>query len=219
MNVVTLVPFRGGDFHREASWARVAPELKELGYLITLGNSDGPWSRAAACNNAARAAQPWDIALIADSDTLLEKDAVELAIEVVAGTRGAARPHNRRWLLSLANTQKVLRGHPVSPGMLTHSAPGGGALVVHRDAWNKVGGYDESFVEWGHEDSALNISLVTQVRWQLLPGNAYHLWHSPSNRGHRVQANRLRLKQYQDQHKAAIARESAIAGFDLNEVL
>lgn len=70
MKVVTLVPWRGGDELREQSWDIVRPYLERFGWRIYLGDPEGPWSRGAAINAAARDAGNWDVAVIADVDTI-----------------------------------------------------------------------------------------------------------------------------------------------------
>ena len=70
MRVVTLVPWRPGDPLREHHWEFVRPHLEALGYPLITGDAPGPWARAAACNAAAVKAD-WDVAVIADADSLL----------------------------------------------------------------------------------------------------------------------------------------------------
>lgn len=222
MRVVTLVPWRGGDHIREQAWSTVRAVLEDIGYPIFTGDSDGKWARAAACNAAAASAGEWDIALVADADTILEPRAVRRAVSRVGRTHGAARPHDRRWMLD-RHTSQLAIAHGVEslkPGQLRSSAPGGGALVVHRTAWDAVGGYDEAFVEWGYEDSAMNISLVVNSRWELLPGTAWHLWHpAASLRGTQTLVNRQMLDEYRARHADSLAASSRQVGFDLNGVL
>ena len=221
-DVVTLVPWRGGDAARERSWDVVRPTLEDLGHPLYTGDSRGKWARAAACNAAAAVAGDWDIALVTDADTILEPTAVHRAIERVSRTKAAARPHDRRWMLSLAAT-KVLMRHGIEalkPEHLRGSAPGGGALVIHREAWERVGGYDERFIGWGYEDSAMNISLAVTSGWELSEGQSYHLWHPiPNTTTSSARANRALLDAHRAMNARAIRQRSREAGFDLNTVL
>ena len=221
MGVVTLVPWRGGDRAREQVWDFIRPRLEAFGYpLFTGDRARGPWARAAACNAAAAAAGSWEIALIADADTTLERDAVSRTIERVRQTRAAARPHDHRYMLTHRVSKELMRGKPPTPEDLFADAPGGGALVIHREAWETVGGYDERFIGWGYEDSAMNISLATTAGWERMPGVALHLWHPmPNLRSTRARRNGALLEEIRlaAEHDLEVASDRA--GYDLNTVL
>jgi hypothetical protein len=222
MRVVTLIPWRGGDRYREKVWEFVQPKLEDLGFPVYTGDSEGEWARAAAVNNAAKAAGEWDVALVGDADTILERGPVERALTLVNRTRGAARPHDRRWMLSSIATRFVMHNglERLGERHLSDSAPGGGALVIHRRAYEGVGGYDESYVGWGYEDTAMDIRLLTEHSWRIIPGNAYHLFHRPANlRDPKAVKNRARMESMRIAYSWKIAEHSEKAGFDLNTVL
>ena len=142
------------------------------------------------------------------------------AVRYASEHDGAARPHDRRFMLSLGATKWVMsRGLETLPKkFLRWLAPGGGALVISRVAWERVGGYDERFVGWGYEDSAMNIALVD--RWRIVPGASYHLFHAPANiRTPSARANYALLEEHRAEHEDRIRAASRKAGFDLNTVL
>lgn len=180
MRFVILVPWRPSDDRRRLLWDWTRPYLEEFGPVFT-GDSDGPWSRASACNRASKEAGQWDVALVADSDTIPEPGSIERAVAWVESTGGAARPHLDRYILNPQGTlrfgQLGLEG--LRPEDIDHSWPGGGLLVLTREAFETVGGYDESFVGWGYEDTAMTLALLRHSRWDRLPGKAWHLWHQP----------------------------------------
>ena len=89
------------------------------------------------------------------------------------------RPHDRLWNLNKIRSRTAgqlgvdrLHLHPKHPQLL-----GGGLLVIHREAWEKVGGYDERFVGWGHEDSDFHTRLLAEASWDRISGQAWHLHH------------------------------------------
>lgn len=188
---VVLVPWRGGDSRREWLWDLTRPYLEALGPVFT-GDSEGPWARAAACNAASVKAKDWKVALIADTDTVIEEPTIRRAVAWVKDTGAAVRPHLDRFLLTKQGTDRFAqRGlSELRKEDWSHTWPGGGLLVITREAWDAVGGYDaEHYEGWFGEDTDLNLRLLRAVGWDRLPGRAWHLFHPlsrarPENRRH-----------------------------------
>jgi len=88
---------------------------------------------------------------------------------------------------------------------------GGGLLVIHREAFDKVGGYDETYIGWGYEDSAMNISLLLKSVWDRLPGHAWHIWHGRLDNNPR-QESIQRYRAMIREHKPAIDAWAANQG-------
>lgn len=219
---VVLVPWRGGEFRRERNWGVVQRHLEAFGWPVFTGDAEGKWSRARAVNAAARSAGDWDVALISDADTVGEPDVIEAAAKLALQTRGAIRPHDKLWMLQPDQTQDFARqgaqGTIINIKTVCH--PGGGLLVVSREAWDTVGGYDESFVDWGHEDSHLNTRLLAHAYWDIIEGNAYHLWHPrDTTTTPDVMENRRKMRLVQMEYGEVIARESRARGWDVGAYL
>lgn len=222
MRCVTLVPYRAGDFKRDRNWQIVLRHLRELGWPIMVGDSVGPWSRAQAINNAAAAAGDWDIALINDADTVGEPQRIRDAATIAYEMKGAIRPHDHLWMLRSDQTADFARQGPEGTiiNWKTKLNPGGGLLVVSRSAWDTVGGYDPKFIEWGHEDSHLNTRLLAECFWDIIPGNAYHLYHHRDTRKTaQTWANKDRMKAIQAHYADVIERESKERGWDVGAYL
>lgn len=221
MKVVTLVPWRGGDELREQSWSVVRPYLERLGFPIYEGDSVGAWSRAGAINAASSAAGDWDVAIIADADTI-PPPRLGAAI-AAASERGAGiRPHDHLFRLtpsgSLAVAAKGVEG--LESRHILDEYPGGGLMVVARKAWDAVGGFDERFVGWGHEDSAFGIQLIVHADWDRVEGVAYHLWHPDSpKRTREYTRNAQMIRQARVDHGRELKEESRRRGYALEGVL
>ena len=90
MKVAVLVPWRPGPEDRaklwdfaKAWWVNDHPE-----WVIheAPGPETGPFNRAAAINQAAERAGDWDVAVIIDTDTLVNPDAARTAVDVAHAT-------------------------------------------------------------------------------------------------------------------------------------
>jgi len=223
VRTVVLVPWRPGEPVRERNREIASRWLDELGWPITDGDRPGPWSRAAAVNAAARRAGRWDLALVADADTIGEPAVVAEAAALALRIGGGVRPHDRLWRLRRHATARVSRhgtrglgGSRLSSGL----QPGGGLLVIARKAWEAVGGFDERFTGWGHEDSFLGYSLVERAAWARVPGEAWHLWHPPAvRREPEYGRNRAMMIQKRAEAAVALERASRRLGFDVAAVL
>ncbi len=191
---VVLVPWRGGDTYRDTNWESVRRHLRTLWLPIVTGDREGPWNRAAAINAAARSAGDWDVAYIADADTLDDLETVQRAIDAVQSSKGGVVPWNKKWNLSEEGTRQYLADGVLDKDRIDkndHTPPKlnvfmrGGAIVVHREAWDIAGGFDEGFTEWGYEDIAFREVVCTLAKGKLreLRSECVHLWH-PSNRLH-----------------------------------
>lgn len=218
MRAVILVPWRAGEPRREANYRTVRPWLHRYGWDVVEGDAPGPWSRARAVNAAAAAAGDWDVALINDGDTVGEPDVVRHAVDRAFREQTALRPHNRLWMLDPYQSRDFASFGPEAVVLTfkTRTHPGGGLMVVSRAAWDAVGGYDEAFVEWGHEDSDLNTRLLAGPGWDVVAGDAYHLWHPrDTTKTPNVIANRTRMRETQIEHADAIRRASDERGWDV----
>lgn len=185
MRAVTLVPLRlDEDPRRNWLWDHTKPSLEGLGLPIYTGDSIGEWARAAALNNASALAGDWEVALLADADTIPDPGSIRRAMAWVMDTKGAARPHMDRFMLTEEGTTEFLRrgASALQPNHYDVQYQGGGLMVVHRECWDLVEGFDERFVGWGREDSAFNLRCLRRSSWDRLPGFAWHLWH-PRHKG------------------------------------
>lgn len=53
----------------------------------------------------------------------------------------------------------------------------GGTCMFRRDAIEKIGGWNESFIGWGGEDDFQSIKVKNFLTWKEVEGKCYHLYH------------------------------------------
>lgn len=183
LDIRIIVP-RGGppDRHRDALWAYCRRYWeRELPHVRIVEGDPGPglYNRSRAVNDGARGA--WDVAIILDSDVILDVDLVETGIARAVATGRKVVPFKIRNLVSEAGTRRILGGYQgnwnaMVTGRETWNIST--CVIVTRDLWDQVGGFDERFEGWGGEDNAFSDSCkVLGGGIEKLPGTAWHLWH------------------------------------------
>lgn len=214
MNTVVLVPRRDDGGWRDELWACVRSRLAvdHADWPVHEGHHvDGPFNRSAAINTAARAAGDWDVAVIIDSDTIAPPVALRVGVDMAWTLGYMVNCHDLRVMLNERATRRIVAGRAPSNvswrkaswvERIWYESPSSG-VVVRRDLFDRVGGFDEKFVGWGHEDSAFRIACetVTGVPMLRVAADAYHLWHPESpevnRRAPTRQANMRRLSAYE----------------------
>ncbi len=209
MNVVVLVPRRADNGRRDQIWQYVLSRwLAEHDWPIYEGHHDGgPFNRAAAINDAARTAGDWDVAVIADSDSFVGPAQINAAVE------GCHRD-GRMWLaydkfcyLTRAMSDAIMNGFDgmwetgVEWDMVNTCSS---MVVIRRDVWDDIRGFDERFVGWGWEDIAFSHAAQTfGGGLSRTPGPCWHLHHPPSIDGGKFAAD-----------KAELAERYSLAAYD-----
>ena len=92
-------------------------------------------------------------------------------------------------------------------------------LAVWRDDYQKLNGFDETFVGWGHEDAdfVLRLHNAGLVRKNgFCATEVFHLWHSESNRSQEgVNADKVRSRIASGQVRATVGYEESLAASDV----
>jgi glycosyltransferase involved in cell wall biosynthesis len=92
-------------------------------------------------------------------------------------------------------------------------------LAVWRDDYQKINGFDETFVGWGHEDAdfVLRLHNAGLVRKNgFCATEVFHLWHRESNRSQEdVNANKVRARIASGQVRATVGYEESLAAVNV----
>jgi hypothetical protein len=186
VNVSILIPFRGDNGPRSRlfgwvceRWTRTFPEAE-----LVIGDSSRPglFNRAEARNRAFKASTG-DLLVIADADTIIRVSQVQTALTLVDAGVPWVLPYDIYYNLTELYTEALLEDEPdsvlIEPFEWDHKIESwAGVLVLPREAFDAVDGYDERFVSWGGEDNAFQHSLdVVWGQHQRISGFVCHLWH------------------------------------------
>lgn len=185
MNVSILIPFRGDNSWRSRifgwvcqRWAFAFPEAE-----LIIGDSTSEQFNRAEARNRAFAASKGEYLIIADADTAINPSQVQTAITLLTAGIPWVLPYDIYYNLSEDDTCALLDEDPdvllVEPSEWEHRIESwAGVLVLPREAFEEVGGYDERFAGWGGEDNAFQHCLdVVWGKHHRISGFVSHLWH------------------------------------------
>ncbi|MCA9348107.1 LicD family protein [Candidatus Saccharibacteria bacterium] len=209
--IVTLIPFGSKDQSRLLIWQHVHDWLqKTLGYPIHTAEAYSTRQKVfnigLARNLAALDAGDWDVAVIHDADTVLSPQQIKTGIKACLETGAITYPYTERWELDFTGTEMLLadessdwQSHMTK---YTRNQPLGGCVIIRRDLWDLVRGYDSDFIGWGHEDGAFAVAceILSGKKMQRVKGKSLHLEHTlspvknPENELY--QKNRTRMDRY-----------------------
>lgn len=184
-----LVPYRPDGDMRDAAWDWVVRPSWEALDVEILVESPGPGVHPGEFNhpaaiNAARRRATSDVLIVADADTWWAPTRfVEQAVDLVrTGVASWVLPEEY-WQLGERQTNLLLGGDPWDVADLADwigfGSAWSGVVVVHREAFDRVGGYDERWTHWGSDDAAFAVTMTNLVEpVTRVPGSrALHLWH------------------------------------------
>jgi hypothetical protein len=184
-DVAIVVPWRPGVPDREKAWGWARPWWERFGWPIFEVEHTGtaPFSRSWCINEGARRAWPWKFLVIIDADVFEEDPEQVLAgLEACKDSGRLTIPHTVGADLNARGTSLLLQGCDGWQRSLakTRKVCPSRVWIMPRDLFAEVGGFDERFRGWGHEDVAAFDAFRTLRGVDQFPGTAYHLWHAPS---------------------------------------
>lgn len=176
---------------------------------IVIGNNDGEFNRSAA-RNAGVEESTSDVSVIIDADNYIPISQIWDAIKWAERKDALIKPF--RWFGYLTeestNLFYNLYGDPVTDFEPTYLDPPqedftGGAYVMKKWLWKKLGGMDEGFVGWGAEDDAFHLLCKNSgVRTIYVDGHDYHLYHPAFRVTSEYNYDKL-MKEYVRGHKSS----------------
>jgi hypothetical protein len=209
---VLLVPFSSEDPSRINIWQHTHSWLKQtLDYPLYIGehfpDEPGTYNLSLARNQAAQlAGDDWEVAVIHDADTIISPQQIKAGVAAALETGAVTYPYTERWELDFEGTKMLLQDETSDwqshLQQYARNQPLGGCIIVRRDLWEIVRGFDTGFVGWGHEDGAFAIAceVLSGKKLQRVPGKSLHLEHALAPAKHPNNpiylANKARIKQY-----------------------
>lgn len=118
--------------------------------------------------------------ILHDNDMILSRD---YAAEVVkVASRGFEVLNLKRFIFYLSSqSNSVLKAdtqvNHTSVDVVIENAEAGGSIAISREAYDAIGGFDESFVGWGGEDIEFWERCKTRRIWNAGYLPVIHLWH------------------------------------------
>lgn len=205
MRVACVIPWRGGDAHRERHHETVRAHLTSLlpdAVHIDADSGHEPFSRAGSRNRGVQLAQDVgaDVVILCDADTLVSAGPLYAALESAHDNR-LHLPFTKFLGVSEAGLAAYEAGTPIERCEMAMDMDNatGSVLVITPHAWWRAGGMDERYRGWGMEDVAFRYAAETllgeTVRHE---GTVYHLWHPITWSPHtpEYQANAALLDRY-----------------------
>lgn len=192
-------PVRGALFDKVQDWY-----LQNFSVPMFARDSTGPvFSRAQAINRAVRAAEAVDarVVIINDADTLPSQASLVKAVGLTLRDGKPRLPYDRYYLMDAQKTKDYL-DVGLLPTRGVYEGAVSGCLVVDVNHFWEVGGFDEDYVGWGHEDS----DFAARIQFERIPGSVYSLWHPQAPRDAYAELN---AKRYQERWGDELESEPA----------
>lgn len=176
-----LVPRRKDNGRRDEIWDYLKNNhWKDHNVIEGFHEEPGPFNRALAINRAAEAAGDWEYAIIVDADSVMTHDQIESALMVAKQHQSLVIPHSRWVNVEHEEVVRFLAGLPLfhRPDRTIYHRTLSSILVIPRETWDAVNGFDERFKGWGFEDNAFMHAVTTIVDHPIrLEGDVFHLAH------------------------------------------
>lgn len=163
----------------------MTPEVRDqipewVRYVHITPSDDMPYCRSWAFNVGAQVARG-RVLVLHDNDLLVPTDYAAKVLQQTA--KGYEVVNLKRFIfyLSERHTKRYLGGEidllGAAPEAIMQNAEAGGSIAITRDAYDRIGGMDESFIGWGGEDNEFWERAQTCTLWPFGALPIVHLWH------------------------------------------
>lgn len=200
-----LVARRNDGGHRDRLWRFLKKHYWLIPSIVEGYHKDGPFNRSLALNIASIQAGNWHVAVFIDSDAYIDSEQLTKAIRLAVDTQKVVLPFDTVVELNEWTTDEVLQSNKLlfSPESdqiekirTAESQTQSLFVVVPRNIYEQIGGFDEKFVGWGGEDNAFyRAAEIVGGEVLRLEGNVFHLWHQQASKAHQPQ-NGMRFRVY-----------------------
>lgn len=189
-SVSVIIPWQPSSPQREAAldWIRRRYSQLHSKWEVIVGEHEGEWSKGTAVADAVKRSRG-QVLVVSDADVFLEPLALERACAAALNEPWVV-PHNGVFRMKDQWTRAWLDGLPsLTPDRSYKKRsrldrepydgfPGGGMVILTREAFNECPGPDPRFVGWGAEDVSWGYALDTVLgRHVRLEAELWHLWH------------------------------------------
>lgn len=180
-----VIPWRdSGDAMRLMHFEFLSQHYTKHGFSIIIGDNEGPFNRSAARNAGVEKATG-DVVIVMDADNYIPLSQLDLAVELAIANDRLVKPFYKFGYLTAEATEALYLSYPAVPQWSMTAfidTPkmhfNGGAYVMKRELWWKVGGFDPDFTGWGCEDDAFTLECERVLgTTNYVGGYAYHLDH------------------------------------------
>lgn len=222
--ISVLIPFRADYGHRDRladwnsrRWKALLPDAE-----IIFGTDDSEVFNRGRARNLAFMESTGETVIFADADTAAQREDVLEAVHLVEHGAPWVLPYTVYYNMCETDTESLLQEEPGctlwEPTEWEHRllTAISGTIVMSREAFLAVNGYDEDFRGWGYEDDAFCKAMNALVgAHERLPGYVLHLWHPIAPDGAfnspTIDHNRVLFRQYESA-KGNPTRMAALRG-------
>lgn len=192
-NVSIIIPFQTDNGPRAEAfkWIKQYYERVMPGAELCVGIIDDPVvNKSKAVNTAAKKATR-DIFVIADADVVYGPELIVEAIKELNHSPWVI-PFTEIYDIEKEGTKQLITTIPSWPMGINakkftkanwlYKGFAGKLIVIRKEHFEAVGGFDERFLGWGGEDDAFSLSVETLCGPATkVNGAIYHVWHPASN--------------------------------------
>jgi predicted glycosyltransferase involved in capsule biosynthesis len=193
MNLSVIMPFCPDGARRDKNFIWAINRLRKIlpdAEIIPPIQEQPPFSRSATHNVGARTSTK-DVLLFCDADMIFDLDLIEKGLSIVNDVPWIA-PMTQKWdftwdssntLLSLPkdiNIKQTIKQYDLQIDRKwgAERCRAGAMLMITKENYFKMGGFDERFNGWGYEDNAFMLMAKETIGdYVESDAIAYHLWH------------------------------------------